>query len=72
MYLVRCSLLYHPAVAAAAAAAVVDATDAEMLIIIIIMRGLPARGVTSRKSRGCVDYIRQRRILRVSKFRRIH
>jgi len=55
MYLVRCSLLYHPAVAAAAAA-VVDATDAEMLII-IIMRGLPARGVTSRKSRGCVDCI---------------
>jgi len=41
---------------AAAAAAVVDATDAEMLII-IIMRGLPARGVTSRKSRGCVDCI---------------
>jgi len=61
MYLVRCSLLYHPAVAAAAAAAaVVDATDAEMLIIRMI--GLPAREVTSRKSRGCVDYIRQRRL----------
>ena len=60
MYLVRCSLLYHPAVAAAAAAAVVDATDAEMLVIRMI--GLPARGVTSRKSRGCVDYIRQRRL----------